>query len=162
MSGKAKEAHKKINLTCDVDAIIFQHIRSPNHRIVVGRDDMDYIEFIKRYDSAKYQHTRATGINLEDGDGKFFLVYVSDCFDPPLAVVRAANAGDAEDWFIEELAWADIPEADLKDYNIFPDGDPAGEGKEPKEHAQWTSRGTWADTEQITIHEIKPIYAEID
>ncbi len=86
-------------------------------RYIVGTDGMDYCDFLRTYNGGEVQHKRATGVEL-DGFGKaFFMVYVEDCFDPPVAIVRADNAQDAEEAFVDALPWAHISEPDLKDYS---------------------------------------------
>lgn len=47
------------------------------------------------------QDVEATAVNPGGWFGKTWLLYVADCFDPPLYVVEADNVGDAIDEFIE-------------------------------------------------------------
>jgi hypothetical protein len=133
-----------------VQAVVFLEPENKQSLYVVGRDGMDFFEFMNCYGSvAKH----ATGVNLDGSEERFFLVWVADCMDPPLAVVRADDASDAQEWFVEELTWADISEMDLEDYY--------GEDGELSEFCYWTGRGKWANTEQIEMREIHLLRVEV-
>lgn len=47
------------------------------------------------------KEVEATAVNPGDWFGKVWLLYVEDCFDPPLYAVEADNVSDAIDVFIE-------------------------------------------------------------
>ena len=107
--------------------------------LVIESDRSDYLDFCKRYghsDTAK----RAEGLEF-DGRGKlFFAVFVQDCFDPPLCVVRADNGCEAEEIFVNAKDWADVSETDAKDY--------------PEEHLHATDRGTMYDPQSVSVREV--------
>ena len=53
----------------------------------------------------------ATAVNLDDSTKpNFYLVCLSDCYDPPMAAIRADNESDAEEEFVDQLPWSHIPE----------------------------------------------------
>jgi hypothetical protein len=140
-------------------AAIFQSPFAKNYFYVVGRDDMDYLEFMQRYDTGDKQHKRATGLALDDSGERFFLLCVADCFDPPVAIVRARNESDAYETFVDELAWAHITdENDLKDYLK-----PASEWERPDcpeyvDSLSFNCNGVPYDGEGIQMQEVK-LYA---
>jgi hypothetical protein len=75
------------------------------------RSELD--AFRQRYgDNAK----RATGVALNECGARFYLMYVEDCFDPCLAIVRADNESEAVETFLDALDWCDIDAPDLADY----------------------------------------------
>lgn len=120
------------------------------HRLIVGIDDMDYLDFLRRYNSTNVQHKRCKGINLDGSEKLFFAVYVEDCFDPPIAVVRASGASEAEERFADELDWAHISDVDLKDYEEEPSS------------LSWNSDGKPYDTSGIMIRELRLLCIETE
>src|ERR1035438_7732903 len=83
---------------------------------VVGRESMDYIDFMMQYDQGPNRTHRAIGLNMDSTDTNFWAVWVDDCFDPPIVIIRADHEGNAEEIFADELDWAHINEVDLPDY----------------------------------------------
>jgi hypothetical protein len=76
---------------------------------------------------------------MDDDEDKFFLVFVQDCFDPPLAIVRAETAGDAVDIFLDELPWGRMDSEDIdEDKNV-----------------SWSSQGHAYDGERINVQEVR-------
>ncbi len=141
---------KTICLTdIEVNAMIFQSPGNPKHFYVVGRDDMDFLDFMKKYCVGDQDAKRATGVEL-DGTGKhFWMVHVEDCFDPPIAIVRADSLCDAEDAFTDALNWAHITDPnDLKDYD--------------EDNLHYSPSGVPYDIESVMIREIKLHGIEID
>ena len=92
-------------------AVHFANVHNANERYVVFPRWLTSVDIL--HDGIKCR--QATGVNLEGAGARFFLVYVEDCFDPPVAIVRADNEQDAEEWFVQELPWARLSEGRLKD-----------------------------------------------
>ncbi len=92
--------------------------------------------------------SQAAYVNAQGLEEEHFLCYVEDCLDPPLAVVRAEHACDAQEWFTEELPWADVPE------DCLPEVKPE-DNEQEWEHLSFTSRGTWVETESIRIFALR-------
>lgn len=96
---------------------------------------------------------RATGLCLDDSTAgnHFWLVYVDDCYDPPVAVVRAKHVEDAIDAFVDELPWAHMSEEDyadlVKDYGEERAADMVG----------WGPSGQIYDSERVMIREVFPV-----
>lgn len=135
-------------------AIIFTHkkgVSDHERDILVTKDPMDWSDQLTRWG---YHMKRAEPIEL-DGFGKhYYAIGVSDCFDPPLCVVRADHEGDAQDAFLSEKDWADWDQ-DTIDCSVRDDGE-----EKTFEHLTPTDRGTWAETEGIVIWEVYPYRAE--
>lgn len=65
-------------------------------------------------------YKRLMDVNVEAGDGCWFVFYVSDCFDPPLYAVRGRSWEDAYEEFLEWKAvdlGLVITEAEMPDYD---------------------------------------------
>lgn len=58
--------------------------------------------------------TKVTGLNMDSTDDKFWAVWVADCFDPPIAVVRADLEANAEEVFVEQCPWEIGDEKNIK------------------------------------------------
>ena len=102
----------------NVIAVVFESPFNSEHCFVCGVDDMDFIVWLT-YKDGLHPYTdakRATGVNLDGVEKEFYLVWVQDCMDPPVAIVRADNVSDAIDEFVEELTWAHLDELAAKDY----------------------------------------------
>lgn len=94
----------------------------------------------------------AEGINLEDNIyNRFFLCFVADCFDPPLAIVRAEHAQDAIEYFVEECDWS----------HIDPDMMPREELESAIESGAYGigPSGEIYDQEQLMVRELRFAYA---
>ncbi len=109
---------------------------------VVESEPLEWTEFHEEYDVGSTRAKQCQGINL-DGDGDFFLVYVDDCFDPPLCIVRADHAQDAEALFASETDYALIEEPDLEDFD--------------EENISLDDNGRPYDSESIMIREVRLI-----
>ncbi len=134
-------------------AIEFQSPINPKHSYVVGLDELTFMDFLRKYPDSRYCTTvKATGVNLDAQDDKFFLVFVSDCYAPPIAVVRAGDEAEAIGWFVDELDWTRIFEEDLKDYETGVK-DKSG-CVEYDEVVCWNSSGEPYNSECLEAHEI--------
>lgn len=141
----------------------FFSLGNDNHRYVVT--DMDWDRFKDRYtgyfeaDSGKWCRGEMIDKDLKqceavdfDQSGDFYAVYVEDCFDPPMCIVRADDPSDAQERFLDEKDWADI---DKEDAEKLTDKD-------------WdsglythTGRNTLAHTESVMVREIKLVRIDL-
>ena len=137
----------KIELRIDVNALIFQSPMAQNHRYIVRKTPMNNIEFNQKYNVGDVECKQATPVNIDSEYQKFFMFYVSDCYDPPIAIVCAKSFEEAHGWFVDELNWSHISEPDLKDYD--------------QENLDYNSNGTPYDSEGIHGYEIKLIGVEM-
>ncbi|MFO0964632.1 MAG: hypothetical protein U0793_03465 [Gemmataceae bacterium] len=128
-------------------AVHFQSPFAKNHRYVVLAEKMDYLEFLRTYNQGPVECKAATGVNLDGCEERFFMVYVEDCFDPPIAIVRADSEQDAEELFVDELPWAHITEPDLNDY------DP--------ETLVYGPSGQPYDSESVRVHPVRMVHVEL-
>ncbi len=120
---------------------------NPNHRYIVFADKPDFVAFLQTYNDGKWESKQATGVNLDSSDKRFFMVAVSDCYDPPIAIIRADNECEAEGWFADELTWAHISEPDLADYD--------------DESMSYNSSGVPYETDNIVIWEVRMTHIEL-
>ena len=120
-------------------------------RYVVTAEEMPWQEFHDKYDiPTGPRAVRATGVNMDGTEEHFFLCAVSDCFDPPVWIVRADTASMAEEMFAdEEKCPALIGDANTADYD------------EDSEHLHYNSDGKLYDTESIVIIEVKMVAIDI-
>lgn len=155
---------KTLNVFFDgqVKAAYFRLYENDKTPYIAVREDMTFEEFKKEFG---WDAKRVQGINLDYcHGGEFFLVYVSDCFDPPLTVIGANGGFDAQMCFIEETEYALIPEEDHSD---FEEDDPDGEAEEgktarqPSDYVYFDSQGRWHDTEQIIVRRVQLIRLDI-
>jgi hypothetical protein len=122
---------------------------------------MDFLEWLNKYDSSKYK--QATGVNLGEDFPNFYMVYVEDCFDPPVAIVRGESAEDALDTFIDELTWAHMSDEDVEEAIQ----DHAEKGKsasmdDPPDWVTYSSGGQAYNSESLMIRDIKLYSVEVD
>ncbi len=132
--------------TINILHAVFQSPTVPNRRYVVGAEHMDTLAFLNAFNNGPAQHQKATGVNM-DGEGKFFLCYVEDCFDPPVAIVRGENAADAEERFVDECEWAQVSDDDMDAEREDADNDSTG--------YSYTGNGTRYDGETIKVYEVR-------
>ncbi len=120
--------------------VVFRDGGRNGRDIVVGLNDMDSLEFMKRFPDA----TRADAVELDGTAEKFFLVAVADCFDPPLTVVRAKREDDAEEGFADSdvgYNLCKIEERDMEDFS--------------EDSLYYNSSGKPYDSEGIVIYPLK-------
>ncbi len=132
--------------TIEILHAVFQSPISERTRYVIGCESMPSETFLNVFPNGQHQHQKATGVNI-DGDGKFFLCYVEDCFDPPCAIVRAEDAADAEERFVDECEWAQVSDADMDEEREDADNDETG--------YSYTGNGTRYDGETIKVYEVR-------
>lgn len=107
---------------------------------VVTNGETDFFKFREQHG---HDAKKADGINLDGSEARFFLVFVEDCFDPCVCIVRADNGSEAEEKFTDVKDWADVSEADRADYS--------------EDKLQWSGRNTWFDSEGIVVREVFPL-----
>lgn len=99
----------------------------------------DYLDFIGRY--AAYDVKRTSHYYIDDTEGQWFAFYNVDCFDPPLAIIRARSFESAYEVFCNEFEhWLKVNETDLADY--------------PEEERNYNDNGTYIDTDNVQGHEL--------
>lgn len=143
----------------NVSAMLF---RSPFNRdsfYVVGRDGLSFPEFNEKYGNSPYsaaaQFKRASGANLDDNESQFFMVYVEDCFDPPIAIVRADDECEAIDIAVDAFEWLRVEPSNY--------GTPAEFEKAIEDGIVGIGDGSnYYDAEQIRVREVKPYRLEWD
>ncbi len=131
-----------------------------DHRYIVHKGETDWDKFRKLFGWGCARP--ATGLNI-DGDGEWYAVYVEDCFDPPVAIIRAETWEDVEEIFLAELDWADV---DAEDF--LEEGEGLQNGKVvsyeslyDNDHLVYTDRRTTADTESIMIRSAKLVQIDL-
>lgn len=121
----------------EAHAVKFGWNSKGNAEIVVPSKNLEFFKFREEFGSDVKQ---CEGLEF-DGSGKmWFAVYVEDCFDPPICIVRADNASEAEEIFVNTKNWADVSEPDLKDYS--------------EDQLNATERGTMYDPESVSVREV--------
>ena len=136
-----------------VSALVFS---MGDWRCVVGRESMDYIDFMQQYDQGPIHTHRVIGLNMDSTDTNFWAIWMDDYFDPPVVIIRADHEGNAEEIFVDELDWAHINEVDLPDYL-------SGDKKQQdSEYLNFNSKGQPYDSESIQCRQVKLVKVEID
>ncbi len=142
---------KTFDLNVKARALHFRENDQSPEYVVFPEGPVDHYAFMTAFNwsqkDSKILYRQATGVNLDGTEERFFMVFVADCFDPPIAIVRADNESDAEEGFYEELPWADVEEADVKDFDV--------------DTLVWSSRGKWVDTNGIQIRETRLVHVEL-
>jgi hypothetical protein len=109
---------------------------------------------------------RIQGINETDGWGSWWLLFVEDCFSPPMYIVRAKNETEAIEIFLDTWTACQIDEADYKDYMVPCDeNDPEREqGMDTplkwQEDVHWDSYGHPCDIESLKMFHATLVSAE--
>lgn len=137
--------------TLTVKALHFS-LDGSTHRYVVGVDDMDFLDFHKKYNHNEFGPVdckKATGFKMDETYDDFFMVYVEDCFDPPIAIIRAEHGQEAAEIFTDELTWAHVDEKDVTDEQID-----AG-------LYQMNNNGKWYDAETLRVRNVRLVYIEV-
>lgn len=115
---------------------------NPNHRYVLQPTGIneDYLAFITRF--PKYDVKRTTEYYIDDTSGKWFACYNVDCFDPPMAIIRAGSWESAYEAFCDEFSqWLEVDASDAKDY--------------PEDSRNYNASGVHIDTDNVQIHELR-------
>jgi len=75
---------------------------------------------------------------VDDTDGSFFACCVVDCFDPPVAIIRARSFESAYETFCDEFsAWMEVSETNADDY--------------PEDEREYSASGVHIDTSGVHI-----------
>lgn len=116
-----------------------------NVTYVVGMEDLSYIEFLEwQATSGMTRSTRTRFIGLAD-EGKFYVCFYQDCYDPPITIVRAADDSEAIDKFLDENENARADVCDVMD---------AEEENSEQTQYQMSDSGHWYDTETMQVREV--------
>lgn len=134
--------------TIKVKALYFL-IQSPfSKTFIVGADELSESDFMTKYCSGSERAERACGIKFDDEFGtKFFMVFVSDCFDPPIAIVRAENENDAIEYFVQNKNWTHVPPDEIN---------------ENDDNISWSDNGIAYRNDNINVHEVKLTIVEVN
>lgn len=108
--------------------------------ILQAADSADeYLTLLTRF--PKHQIKRTTDHYIDDTEGKWFACYNVDCFDPPMAIVRARSQETAYESFCDEFgAWLAVSDTDAKDY--------------PENEREYNGSGQHIDASNVQICEI--------
>jgi len=139
---------REIDLTVSPRSMLFGYTPHPvpNEPLLVVTPE--YSTWLERHESFPGQYVKyATPVAFGEGGDKWFVVAVADCFDPPVAIVRATDEYTAEEYFIDELMWAHVDETDLKDYD--------------EDSLRYNSSGIPCDVSQVNIHRVYLRYMEM-
>lgn len=99
----------------------------------------DYLSTLKRY--MQFSVKRTTEHYIDDTSGKWYACYNVDCFDPPMAIIRARTFEDAYSTFCTEYErWIKVDDVDAIDY--------------PENERDYNDNGTHVDTSNVQIHEM--------
>jgi hypothetical protein len=89
-----------------------------------------------------HQIKRTTEHYIDDTSGKWFYFANVDCFDPPIAIIRARSFESAYEVFCDEFErWMVVDEPDAKDY--------------PEDERNYNSNGTHIDASGVQGYELK-------
>ena len=106
----------------------------------------DYLSTLTRYPS--HQIKRTSEYYIDDTEGPWFAFYNVDCFDPPMAIIRARTFEDAYAVFETEWErWMKVADADAADY--------------PEDARTYNDNGTHVDTDNVQGHELTLIRVEL-
>lgn len=97
----------------------------------------DYLSTLKRF--PHHSIKRTSEHYIDDTSGEWFACYNVDCFDPPMAIVRARSFEQAYEVFCDEFSdWLKVDESDAGDY--------------PEDARNYSGSGVHIDTDNIQIH----------
>jgi hypothetical protein len=112
-----------------------------DHRYILqapGHPD-DYLATLQRFPA--FQIKRTSEYYIDDTNGAWFAFYNVDCFDPPMAIIRARTFEDAYEVFCDEFEdWIKVEDADAGDY--------------PEDDRTYNGNGTHIDTDNVRGHEL--------
>ncbi len=99
----------------EATAVVFSGF-SRGRTYVVTADQIDTLAFWAKY-GQDAQQISAKSAYLSDYGKRFFAFYVADCFDPPIAIIRADSWESGYEIFCDEFSdWMKIDDSDLLDY----------------------------------------------
>lgn len=108
-----------------------------NHRYLLQVPGVDYLETLNRF--PQYDVKRTSAYYIEDTDGDWYACYNVDCFDPPMAIVRARSFEQAYETFCDEWSdWLKVNDADAGDY--------------PEDDREYSSSGVHIDTSGVQLY----------
>lgn len=139
-------------------AVRFARDEDRSETLIVEAEETEYRAFHDKYDqktaTGYTPAKRATGVNIDGTEERFFAIAVADTYDPPVAIVRADHEQDALEHFVEELNWAHISEADLTDYAEFGPPDKSGKPEVLDYRCGFGPNGEPYDSESIVMWEV--------
>lgn len=91
-------------------------------RYVVVDEEIVGNEFEYMLTHAEAGVFKMQALNLNEDNDKFWLLYNSDCYSPPMYLIRSPDESDAVEEFLDKTDICTISEADLPDY-FSPDGE---------------------------------------
>lgn len=119
--------------------LVFKVDKESDRLYVLTLPDTDYLETLHRY--PKHQIERTSQYYIDDTSGQWFACYNVDCFDPPMAIIRARSFESAYEVFCCEFEhWLKVEELDAADY--------------PEEDRNYNDNGTHIDTNNVQIHKL--------
>jgi hypothetical protein len=99
----------------------------------------DYLSTLTRF--PHHSIKRTTDYYVDDTSGKWFACYNVDCFDPPMAIIRARSFESAYEVFCDEFSdWLKVDDADAADY--------------PEDDRNYNGHGVHIDTDNVQIQEL--------
>ncbi len=108
-----------------------------DRRYILQAEADDYLACLNRF--PKCQIKRTTEHYIDDTSGDWFACYNVDCFDPPMAIIRARSFESAYEIFCDEFErWIKVEDPDAKDY--------------PEDDRQYNGSGTHIDASNVQIH----------
>lgn len=138
---KTKDGKIEIE-SIEVVSAVFQRIHDDSkHRYVIGAIESN----------CETKHCDYAGL---DGYGKrWFACLIADCFDPPMAIVRADNEGEAIDIFVDAFEYARLTDEQVKDI----EKDSEGDQDLFDEQCSMSGDGYWYDAERMSMFEVVPV-----
>ena len=127
--------------TIDAIELVFAASLDANddRRYILQAEATDYMETLNRFPA--HQIKRTTEHYIDDTEGKWFAFYNVDCFDPPMAVIRAKSFETAYDVFCDEWErWLKVDDIDAADY--------------PEDNRSYNGNGTHIDIEAVQGNEL--------
>lgn len=109
-----------------------------DHRYILQAPETteDYLSTLQRFPNHSIKRT--THCYIDDPEGLWFACYNVDCFDPPMAVIRARTFEQAYEIFCDEFSdWLKVDEADAVDY--------------PEDARNYNNSGVHIDTDNVQI-----------
>lgn len=88
---------------------------STDHRYMLTTADVDLLALMHQYPTVLIKRT--TDVYIDDPDGLWFAFANVDCFDPPIAIIRASSFEQAYETFCDEFEkWIAVKDANAEDY----------------------------------------------
>src|SRR3954468_7216820 len=116
-------------------------------RYILQSDKRDYLETLQRFPHHSIKTT--TEHYIDDTDGEWFACYNVDCFDPPMAIIRARSFETAYEVFCNEFEkWLAVDDISAADY--------------PEDDRNYNDNGTHIDTDGVQLHPLTLVSVTCD